>query len=61
MKVISKPVSFLFSGPVTGQEPEPSAPPPSNKQFVKSHSVVENSDSPKPRSDGIPKNSSVTR
>ena len=64
MKVISKPVSFLFSVGSMSQEPEPMPTPapistgPNNKQLVKAHSVIE---TPVSRSDTFPKNSSVTR
>ena len=59
MKVISKPVSFLFSSNPSVQ-PSSSIPLNNNKHFVKSNSVVESYESLS-RSDTFPKNSSVTR
>ena len=62
MKVISKPVSFLFSVGSVSQDPEPTPTPtptgPNGKHLVKAHSVIE---TPVSRSDTFPKNSSVTR
>lgn len=55
MKVISKPVSFLFSS-----SPSVQSTSNNNKQFVKSNSVVESYESIS-RSDTFPKNSSVIR
>ena len=60
MKVISKPVSFLFSpgSGLAGSEPDtPAVGTTTNKQFVKCHSVVE---SPISRSETYPSNATMS-